>query len=257
MAQQMLDHYCRLDPISIVLDKPITISPTQKKLLSVAIERLTKHEPIQYVLGRAHFLGRTFQVSPAVLIPRPETEALVQDIISQNRKRAPHVLDIGTGSGCIAITLQKELPQAIVHALEVDSDALHMAKINAQRLGAKVHFIHADVLHTSLPDQYWDIIVSNPPYVRLFEQKQMQPRVLFYEPAKALFVPNAKPLLFYEKIAILAPQHLRPAGKLYLEINEALGIQVARLLSETGLQRVGIRKDLHGKDRWVVGTWRA
>lgn len=255
ITQRLLSHYFQLDPVRIALEKPITPSPAQRQLLSVAIERLKNQEPIQHVLGEAHFLGRDFQVSPAVLIPRPETEALVQYIIDENPQVGPHVLDIGTGSGCIAITLQQALSQATVHALEIDPEALKIAQINAKRLGATVHFIQADILHEPLPAQHWDIIVSNPPYVRISEQKQMQRRVLAYEPARALFVPDEQPLIFYEKIVALAPQYLAPAGKLYLEINEAFGAAVASLLIHTGFEAVCIRKDLHGKDRWVAGTF--
>jgi release factor glutamine methyltransferase len=224
-------------------------------LLLAAIERLSHQEPIQYVLGITPFLGRDFRVTPAVLIPRPETEALVQYIIDHHPQGGKRVLDIGTGSGCIAITLQQELSQAIVHALEVDPEALQVAQENAKKLGAMVHFIQADILHEPLPAQKWDIIVSNPPYVRIAEQKHMQRRVLAHEPAKALFVPDEQPLLFYQRIVALAPYHLVLAGKLYLEINEVFGQVVASLLIGAGFERVCVVKDLHGKDRWVVGTF--
>jgi len=257
VTRLLLEHYCKLEVLHAVLDESIPFSPTQKKLLSAAIERLKRQEPIQYVLGKAHFLGRDFQVSPAVLIPRPETEAFVQYIIEKTPRVSTRVLDIGTGSGCIAITLQKELHQATVHALDVAPEALRIAQTNAQQLAAAVHFMQVDLLREPLPDQRWDIMVSNPPYVRIAEQKQMHPRVLDYEPAQALFVPDEKPLIFYEKMVALAPQHLTPKGKLYLEVNEALGAEVASLLVHTGFEAVYIRQDLNGKDRWVVGTWEA
>jgi release factor glutamine methyltransferase len=254
ITQRLLEHYFQLDPIHSILDESIHLTSSKKKLLSAAIARLKNQEPIQYVLGEAPFLGRYFQISPAVLIPRPETEALVQYIIDNNPQGGARVLDIGTGSGCIAITLQKELLQATVHALEVDPEALHIAQINAKRLSAIVQFMQADILHEPLPTQRWDIIVSNPPYVCIAEQKQMQRRVLAYEPAKALFVPDEQPLIFYEKIVALAPQHLAPAGKLYLEINEAFGTAIASLLINAGFEEVCIRQDLHGKDRWAACT---
>lgn len=165
ITQRLLEHYFQLDPIHSILDESIHLTSSKKKLLSAAIARLKNQEPIQYVLGEAPFLGRYFQISPAVLIPRPETEALVQYIIDNNPQGGARVLDIGTGSGCIAITLQKELLQATVHALEVDPEALHIAQINAKRLSAIVQFMQADILHEPLPTQRWDIIVSNPPYV--------------------------------------------------------------------------------------------
>ena len=254
ITQQLLKHYLQLDSVSIIIDEPVTFPLAQRQLVFAAIERLKRQEPIQYVLGEAPFLGRNFQVSPAVLIPRPETESLVQYIVDQNPQTGARVLDIGTGSGCIAITLQQELPQTTVYALDVDSEALCVAKTNAQRLGAAVHFIQADILHEPLPAQHWDIIVSNPPYVCIAEQKKMQHRVLAYEPAKALFVPDEQPLIFYEQIVALAFQHLAPAGKLYLEINEAFGTAVADLLIRAGFEAVCIKQDLHGKDRWIAGT---
>lgn len=254
ITQRLLEHYLQLDPIRIILDESIHLSSSKKQLLSTAIARLKNQEPIQYVLGEAPFLGRDFQVSPAVLIPRSETETLVQYIIDNNPQAGARVLDIGTGSGCIAITLQQELTQATVHALEVDLEALHIAQINAKRLGATVQFIQADILHELLPIQRWDIIVSNPPYVCIAEQKQMQRRVLAYEPAKSLFVSDKQPLVFYERIAALAPQHLAPAGKLYLEINEAFGTTIASLCINAGFEEACIGQDLHGKDRWVACT---
>jgi release factor glutamine methyltransferase len=254
MTQQLLEHYLQLDSVSVIIDEPVACSPAQRQLVSAAIERLKKQEPIQYVLGEAPFLGRNFLVSPAVLIPRPETEALVQYIVDKNPQAGARVLDIGTGSGCIAITLQQELSQATVHALDVDPEALHVAKTNAQRLGATVHFMQADILQEPLPAQYWDLIVSNPPYVCIAEQKKMQHRVLAYEPAKALFVPDEQPLIFYERIVTLASRHLAPAGQLYLEINEAFGTAVANLLIRVGFETVCTGHDLHGKDRWIAGT---
>lgn len=254
IAQRLLEHYFQLDPVHRVLDTPISLSSAQAQLLNTALQRLHKHEPVQYVLGEAPFLGNVFQVSPAVLIPRPETEAMVQDIINENASPGARILDLGTGSGCIAITLQLTLSQAKVWALDIDPAALGIAQANAQRLGASVQWIQADLLQAPLPAQRWHIIVSNPPYVRLSEQAQMQRRVLAHEPAQALFVPDEQPLVFYERIVALAPQHLMPAGKLYLEINEALGPAVASLLSQAGFEAVRSRQDLHGKDRWVVGT---
>ncbi len=257
ITQRLLAHYCQLEPIHGVLDTPITLSPTQAKRLQTALQRLNNHAPIQYVLGEAPFLGRNFQVNPAVLIPRPETEALVQDIINNNPPTGTYVLDLGTGSGCIAITLQLTLSQAQVWALDIDPAALQTAQANAQRLGAQVQWLQADLLRDPLPRQRWHIIVSNPPYVRLSERAQMQRRVRDHEPAQALFVPDKHPLVFHERIVALAPQHLVSEGKLYLEINEAMGSAVAGLLSQAGFEAVRIRQDLHGKDRWVAGTWRA
>jgi release factor glutamine methyltransferase len=147
------------------------------------------------------------------------------------------------------------LLRATVDALDIDQDALSIAKANAKQLGETVQFMQADILKDPLPAQHWDIIVSNPPYVRMAEQRQMQRRVLDYEPAKALFVPDKQPLVFYEKIIELAPQHFKPGGKIYLEINEAFGKEVAYLLVNAGFQQVRIMQDLHGKNRWVAGIF--
>lgn len=255
ITQQLLSHYFQLDPVDKVLDTPIQLTTEQAPLLATAIEHLSNHEPVQYILGEAPFFGRNFQVNPAVLIPRPETEAMVQDIINDEPPVGARLLDLGTGSGCIAITLQLAIAQAQVWGLDIDSTALQTAQANAQQLGAQVQWLQADLLRDPLPDQRWHIIVSNPPYVRPSEQTQMHPRVLNYEPAQALFVPEEQPLVFHARIVALATQHLLSGGKLYLEINESLGTEVASLLTQGGFEAVRINQDLHGKDRWVAGTW--
>ncbi|MEL6606680.1 MAG: peptide chain release factor N(5)-glutamine methyltransferase [Bacteroidota bacterium] len=255
ITQRLLSHYFQLDPVDKVLDTPIQLTTEQNQFLNHAIKRLNNHEPVQYVLGKAPFLGRNFQVNPAVLIPRPETESMVQDIINDNPPTGAHILDLCTGSGCIAITLQLAIAQSQVWGLDIDSAALQTAQANAQQLGAAVEWLQADLLRDPLPDRHWHIIVSNPPYVRPSEQIQMHRRVLVHEPAQALFVPEDQPLVFHERIVALARQHLLPGGKLYLEINEVLGNEVANLLIESGLEDVSINQDLHGKDRWIEGTW--
>jgi len=253
ITQRILGHYFQCGWVDQLVEKVLTLSPYQVQQLTQVVQRLQQHEPIQYVLGATSFLGRTFQVNPTVLIPRPETEEMVQAILQENRAPGLRVLDIGTGSGCIAITLQQALPQATVYALDIDPGALRTAQANAQRLGATLQWLQQDILHQALPAQRWDLIVSNPPYVRTMEQRQMQRRVVDYEPAQALFVPNEHPLLFYEKIAALIPQHLAPEGNVYLEINEAFGPAVASLLAQAGLQDLRLQQDLQGKDRWVSG----
>ncbi|MEM9417112.1 MAG: peptide chain release factor N(5)-glutamine methyltransferase [Bacteroidota bacterium] len=255
ITQRLLGYYLKLEPVDKVLDTPITLTAEQTQLLATAVERLNNHKPIQYVLGEAPFLGRNFQVNPAVLIPRPETEAMVQDIINNNPPTGAHILDLCTGSGCIAITLQLAIAQSQVGGLDINRAALQTAQANAQQLDAAVQWLQADLLHDPLPDQRWHIIVSNPPYVRPSEQTQIHQRVLAHEPAQALFVPEDQPLVFHERIVALAAQHLLPEGKLYLEINEALGPEVADLLIQAGFEGVRINQDLHGKDRWVAGTW--
>ena len=254
IVSRLLAHYGGIEAVQIALDTPIALTPAQQQQLDTAVQRLVRQEPLQYVLGVTPFFGRTFSVSPAVLIPRPETESLVQHIVADNPKAGRRVLDIGTGSGCIAITLQQELPQATVDALDISAAALQVATTNAAQLGATVHYFQADILQTPLPDKLWDVIVSNPPYVRESEKDYMHRRVLDHEPAEALFVPDHAPLLFYERIAQLARTHLAPGGKLYVEINEAFGAATAALLAQQGLHKVSISQDIHGKDRWVVGS---
>lgn len=258
IALRLLHHHFRLDAAhQLIVDVPVQISPTQQQQLDQALTRLCHQEPLQYVTGIAPFLGRDIHVSPAVLIPRPETEMLVKHIIDENPQPNLAILDLCTGSGCIAITLQQELPQASVHALDIDEAALAIAQHNAQELGANVTYLQADLLNTPLPNQHWDLWVSNPPYVRQAERQQMQRRVWAHEPAHALFVPDDRPLLFYERIATLAPHHLKPAGKIYLEINQAFGTAIAHLLAEAGFTAISIMPDLHGRDRWVQGVYTA
>lgn len=254
ITQRILTHYFQYDQVATMLDRPLTITQAQKQWLAVTIQRIRQHEPIQYILGEGHFLGRDFKVSPAVLIPRPETEELVYHIIQENPQPGLSILDIGTGSGCIAITLQKAVPAARVDALDISQQVLAIAQANAQRWRSTIHFIQADILHDSLPDHRWDIIVSNPPYVRLSEQKWMQQHVLAYEPSQALFVPDEDPLVFYRQIAALALAHLKPGGRIYLEINEVLGRSISHLLAKAGLEAIRLQQDLRGKDRWVAAV---
>ena len=254
IIQRIVAYYFQYDQTAMVLDQPLAITQAQEKSLAATIQRIRQHEPIQYVLGEAPFLGRDFKVSPAVLIPRPETEELVYHIIQESTQPGLAILDIGTGSGCIAITLQKALTAVRIDALDISRQALDIAQVNAQRWRADIHLIQADILHDPLPDQRWDIIVSNPPYVRLSEQKWMQQQVLAYEPSQALFVPDDDPLVFYKKIAALALVHLKPGGRVYLEINEAFGGAIAHLLAKAGLGAIRLQQDLRGKDRWITAV---
>ncbi|MEO1300989.1 MAG: peptide chain release factor N(5)-glutamine methyltransferase [Bacteroidota bacterium] len=253
IIRRILQDVFHHDTTNRLLGHTLYITPAQQQWLVDAIQRLQQHEPIQYILGQAPFLGRDFTVSPAVLIPRPETEAWVDHIIQHHPQTGLAILDIGTGSGCIAITLQKALDTARVDALDISWPVLNIALGNARRWGARIQGIQADIFQY-VPTQTWDIIVSNPPYVRLSEKDSMAQTVWAYEPGQALFVPDEDPLIFYKHIIALARSHLNPKGSIYLEINEAFGQPVQALLGEAGLQDVHLYQDLQGKDRWVSGV---
>ncbi len=233
-----------------------TFTKSDWNRLKPYLERLLNHEPVQYVLGEGYFYGRAFEVSSDVLIPRPETEELVDLIIKQNQKNTNlTLLDIGTGSGCIPITLFHHLPQAEVHALDISEKALRIAQQNAHKLQANIRFHQFNILKNNLdelPD--FEIIVSNPPYVRLSEKWQMQANVLDYEPELALFVPDGSPLLFYERIAQIATQKLKINGKLYFEINEAFGESVVKLLEKYNFKQISLCQDMQNRDRIVFGN---
>lgn len=215
--------------------------------------RLMEGEPVQYVLGRAEFCGRWFNVRPGVLIPRPETEELCAWITADSKASAsPKVLDIGTGSGCIAITLQLDMPESNVTAWDISADALSVARENAQRLGANVNFVRQDALNAK-PEGEWDVIVSNPPYICEKEKKDMAVNVLEHEPHTALFVPDADPLLFYRAITRLAVQTLSKGGRLYFEINPIYADDTCRMMRAEGMTAVELRSDMYGKQRMAKG----
>ena len=215
---------------------------------------LTEGEPVQYVLGRAEFCGRWFSVRPGVLIPRPETEELCAWITADSKASAsPKVLDIGTGSGCIAITLQLDMPESKVTAWDISADALDVAHENAQQLGANVNFVKLDALNAK-PEGEWDVIVSNPPYICEKEKKDMAVNVLEHEPHTALFVPDADPLLFYRAITRLAVQTLNKGGRLYFEINPIYADDTCRMMQAEGMTAVELRSDMYGKQRMAKGV---
>ena len=220
--------------------------------------QLLQHRPIQYVLGEAWFMGLKFFVNESVLIPRPETEELVSWVIDEHKnKGALQILDIGTGSGCIGISLQKNLPSSKVTLLDISEDALGIAAGNAKKLGATVQTQQLDILDesawASLP--IYDVIVSNPPYIKKTEAESMAKHVLDFEPSLALFVEDDDALIFYRKIALLAVRHLASNGVLNFEINEMLGEEVVVLLEELGFS-AQLRKDLQGKNRMVRASLR-
>lgn len=216
------------------------------------LSQLEQQKPIQYIFGKAHFYGLEFLVNENTLIPRPETEELVEWIITENQARGiMKVLDIGTGSGCIAISLAKNLPDAKVYAIDVSEGALEMAKKNATHNNAEVTFWQKDILQAdSLPEQF-DIIVSNPPYVRNLEKEEIKKNVLEYEPHLALFVDDNDALLFYRKIALLGKSTLKENGRLYFEINQYLGNETIEMLEQMGYKSVTLKQDIYGNNRMV------
>lgn len=256
IAHMLMEHVTGMGKMDRIVHKDKALEPAQLQALQSAITDLQRNRPIQYIIGISWFYGMEFQVNESVLIPRPETEELVEWILTEQPGEPIRLLDIGTGSGCIPISLQKNLPGATVWAIDVSEDALATAQGNATRLHAPVHFAVMDALDTAatatLPE--FDIIVSNPPYIRQREKADMQHQVVDFEPSLALFVPDLDPLLFYRAIGLLAQQKLAPQGKLYFEINEALGKEVVALLHAQGFINVILRADLFGKDRMVSAT---
>ena len=217
------------------------------------IKRLKRQEPLQYILNEAWFYKRTYQVNSAVLIPRPETEELVELLLQTTKSDANSqltVLDVGTGSGCIAVTLKCERPHWQVHAIELSAGALEMATSNAQRYAAMVHFQQADVFQYSA-NQLYHIIVSNPPYIVESEMPTLSANVLQHEPHTALFVPDEAPLRFYEQIAAIGKRNLRPAGHLFFEINPLFAEQMQTLLHENGYHAIQLIKDMSGHNRFI------
>lgn len=256
-AYWLLEELFRKKRTDVIMDSPLQLNQEQMEQLEAVLQRLEKGEPIQYVLGAAPFYGRSFRVNRSVLIPRPETEELVQLIYRQHAGQEHlQLLDIGTGSGCIAISLALELNAAKVYALDVSIDALQLAQENARTLGAEVDFLECNIL-TAYPANIppLDLIVSNPPYVMRKEAQLMKANVLDWEPGLALFVEDEGPLLFYRRIARLATEHLKANGWLYFEINESCGAAVVRMLDSLGFKQVMIRQDLQGKDRMVQAQW--
>jgi len=236
----------------IIVNKNTLFSVEQRHVIENFIEKLKEYVPIQYILGETEFFGLPFHVNESVLIPRPETEELVDWIRNENDRNAnPGILDIGTGSGCIAISLKHEFTNATVDAFDISEKALETAQNNATLNKLEVNFSKVDILNTPEMEQKWDIIVSNPPYVTELEKSEISPNVLDYEPHLALFVPDNDPLLFYRCIAIFAQQHLKPRGKLYFEINRQFGKATVDLLTAMGFGNVELRKDISGNDRMV------
>ena len=238
-----------------VIVEPAAPCPDHEELPQI-LAAIRDHCPAQYITGFAWFLDRKFAVREGVLIPRPETEELVRMITDRYKGRSGlRVLDVGTGSGCIAVTLAAELKQAEVVAVDVSESALEVARENARRHRVSVDFVRCDMLQEG-PSGYFDLIVSNPPYVTLQEKDEMRPNVLRYEPHRALFVPDDDPLVFYRAIAEYGCRSLNPGGMLWFELNERYGSEVASLLEQSGYSEVAVHDDMFGKQRMAEAVWR-
>jgi len=278
IVRMVLEEHFGFSYTDIACGKENSLSADQRAELDEIMQRLEEAEPVQYILGDCRFCGRTFHVEPGVLIPRPETEELVHWVLETHGKNEhvkanqKHILDIGTGSGCIAISLALALEQADVEAWDISEDALRIAACNARQLGARVTFFQQDILHfesnpltaqrltetstkrlstNGTQDGPYSIIISNPPYICDNERHKMEANVLAYEPEQALFVPDNDPLLFYRAIARFAMESLESSGELYFEINPLYAQELSGMLSSRGFQHITIRKDQFGKERMI------
>ena len=250
----LIEKEFNLNRIDLVLNTSFAIPEEKFKHLYNSLSRLKAQEPIQYILGETEFYGLPFKVSKDTLIPRPETEELVDWIINDHKNKSKvSILEIGTGSGCIPISLSKHLPNATVTSIDISKKALAIAKENATTNNVDINFIEQDILNTQELHQEYDIIVSNPPYVRELEKIEIKPNVLENEPHLALFVADNNPLIFYSKIANLAINHLDKKGVLYFEINQYLGKETVEMLTQKSFT-TELRKDLFGNDRMTKST---
>jgi len=259
----LIEAFCDFSRMKLALDPGKTITKAEEEAIANAMQRLKEEEPIQYILGETEFYGLPFKVNENTLIPRPETEELVDfiknDVTSSAAEKSISILDIGTGSGCIAISLAKNVPNAKVYAVDVSAKAIEKAKENAALNNVEVVFIEADILNEKTWDLKFsslkfDIIVSNPPYVRNVEKQEMKPNVLNNEPHLALFVADDNPLQFYEAITAFALDYLKPNGELYFEINEDLGKEMIVLLETNNFKDIALKQDIFRKDRMLKGV---
>lgn len=253
----ILEEKHQLKRIDLALDPELVFSNEEIVDWNSILEQLKLEIPIQYLLGKTSFYGLDFEVNESVLIPRPETEELVEWIVKENSKierlKDLKILDIGTGSGCIAISLAKNISNATVYAIDVSENALATAKRNATLNQVDVAFVSQNILETEDLNQQFDIIVSNPPYVRNLEKQEIKKNVLDNEPHLALFVEDDDALIFYRKIAELALKNLSNKGQLFFEINQYLGKEMVTLLKEMNFKNIELRKDIYGNDRMIVG----
>ncbi|MEO8712070.1 MAG: peptide chain release factor N(5)-glutamine methyltransferase [Parafilimonas sp.] len=257
IADMIMEKTTGLSRTERLINKELLLTETQQHQLQDFTKQLLQHTPIQYVLHEAWFVGMKYYVDEHVLIPRTETEELVEVVLSEISNENLSILDIGTGSGCIAISLKKKLPTLDCYALDISDEALNIAQKNAIKNNVEIKFFQANILNfkTDKPLPLFDIIVSNPPYIKQNEASEMHPNVLLFEPQLALFVPDNDPLFFYKAISDFSLQNLKAgSGKLYVEINEMMGEKVKALFEEKGFIKVKIKKDIQGKERIVSAS---
>lgn len=257
MVRVLMEEYFGIDRVKIVLEPEMLLTEEQMDKVDNSIAQLLNNVPLQYIIGEMEFFEMKFKVAPGVLIPRPETEEMVGLICRQFMRDAKlNILDIGTGSGCIAVSLAGWFPNATVTAIDISDEALRIAKTNAESNNVNINFLKCDILSEPLPNGRFDLIVSNPPYVCEKEKALMQPNVLEHEPHQALFVPDDDPLLFYRRIAALASEALNPDGQLWFEINEAYGTETQLCCQQFGFDEVEIISDFREKPRFCKGIKR-
>lgn len=256
----LAEEYLNFSPVQTVLQAEQIVEESVFQIFQEAWNRLKKHEPIQYILGSTEFFGLRFKVNKNTLIPRPETEELVQWILDDLKKinstEKVEILDIGTGSGCIAISLKRNSFHTTVSAMDISEKALETARENAEFHQCPIRFLMKDILQTDSLDRNYSIIVSNPPYVRFSEKEMMQKNVLNFEPETALFVNDEDPLVFYRKIGELSKTGLKPGGRLYFEINEYLASELVNLMKNIEFTDIELKKDIYGKERMLRCGWK-
>jgi release factor glutamine methyltransferase len=251
----IFEHILNFSKIDIHTKADTKLSFSQINQINEIIVQLKNHRPIQYILGKTEFFGLNFIVSDEVLIPRPETEELVKWIVDEYKNKKLNILDIGTGSGCIAVSLAKNIPDSCVDATDISEQSLQIAKLNAEKNQVNINFYLHNILNqkSEIRNQKYDIVVSNPPYIRESEKKQMQQNVLDYEPHRALFVPDENPLIFYEAVLKFAEKNLKKNGSIYCEINEALHKENRELFLKYNYSEIQVVKDLNDKYRMICG----
>ena len=253
---ELLEHF-GFTRVQVIAYPDAKLSETDYEQLQLMLKRLADGEPLQYVVGTEWFMDMPFSVCRDVLIPRPETEELVRLIVDRCKRPSPRIADVGTGSGCIAVSLAKLIDGAQVTAVDVSASAIEVARRNAEQNSAQVEFVRADILADNqlFAPSSLDVVVSNPPYVTEFDKQQMSRNVLDFEPHLALFVPDSDPLLFYRRIVVLAQQWLKSGGMLFFEINERFGPETVQLLENMRFGNVELHRDFYEKNRMVSAVW--